>query len=362
MHCDTPGRMLSEGLKLGERHEYTQVDIAGMREGGVDASFFAVFASATNNTPLESVKAGFEILDMIVEEVGRYPDDLALATTADEVLRAKQEGKIAILLSVEGGHMIDSSLAVLRDFRRLGARSMTLTHSAPTAWASAAESDEGPDGLTDFGKDVVREMNRLGMLVDLSHGADKSFWDAIETSKAPIITSHSCCRAVASHPRNMDDDMLQALAKNGGVIHLAYYAAMLDDDYRARLGEIADIGAKRSKARSELAGNKEELSAALWQLNLEEVERIGQVPLSRLIDHFEHAATVAGVDHVGFGSDLDSVRLFVPQGLERIQDTPNLAAGLRERGFSEEDTAKMMGGNTFRVLQEAEQVAAELSG
>ena len=186
LHIGTPSRMLSEGLSLGESTSYSCVDIPKMRQGGLNAGFFAVFSSARNKTPLESVKQALEITDLIVEEVSRYPDDLFLATTSDDVLRAQREDKIGILLGVEGGHMIDSSLEVLRQLYRLGARYLGLTHSGNTPWVGAAEYDDGPEGLTEFGKEVVREMNGLGMMIDMAHASEKAFYDTIDTSRAPI--------------------------------------------------------------------------------------------------------------------------------------------------------------------------------
>jgi membrane dipeptidase len=358
LHIDTPSRLVSEGLNLAESHYYTCVDIPKMKQGGLNAGFFAVFAPARNVTPLESVKQALTIIDVIVQEVNRHPADLFLATTADDVLRARRERKIGILLGVEGGHMIDSSMEVLRQLYRLGARYMGLTHSGNTPWVGAAEYSDGPKGLTDFGKDVVREMNRLGMMIDLSHASDQSFYDAVEVSKAPILNTHAACRTVANHPRNLTDDMLKALARNGGVLGIAYYAAMLDDDYRSRLPQLAEINRKRAEVGAKFKEDKKRLAEELWQLNLADVKTIGQPPLSRLIDHIEHAAAVAGIDHVGLGSDFDSIGLKLPEGLEDIGKTPNLVAALKQRGFTDEQIRKVMGGNALRVMQRAEAVAA----
>lgn len=356
MHIDTPSRMVSEGLNLADSEWYTCVDIPKMRAGGMNAGFFAVFAPARSMTPVEAVKQALRITDVIVEEVKRHPKDLVLATTSEEVLRAGREGKIAILLGVEGGHMIDSSLEVLRQLYRLGARYLGLTHSGNTPWVGAAEYSDGPKGLTDFGKDVVREMNRLGMMVDLSHASDQAFYNAVEVSKAPILNTHAGCRAVANHPRNLTDDMLKALKRNGGVLGIAYYTGMLDDGHRARFGELGEINKKRAEIQREVK-DKKRLSEELWRLNQEEVKRIGQPPLSRLVDHIEHAVKVAGIDHVGVGSDFDSIGTKVPAGLEDIGKTPNLIAEMRKRGFTDEEVGKVMGGNMLRVMQKAEAVA-----
>ena len=358
LHIDTPSRLVGEGLNLSESPEYSQVDIPKMRQGGLNAGFFAVFSSARNKTPLESVKDALTITDVIVEEVARHPDEMFLATTSDDVLRAQRDGQIGVMLGVEGGHMIDSSIEVLRQLYRLGARYLGLTHSGNTPWVGAAEYDDGPEGLTDHGKQIVREMNRLGMMADLSHASEKAFFDTIETSSAPILNTHAACRAVADHPRNLTDEMLKALAANKGVLGVAYYAAMLDDEYRSKLPQLREIGRKRGEVRKQFAGDLKKLSEELWKLNLADVEMIGAPPLSRLVDHIEHAATVAGIDHVGLGSDFDSVGLKLPLGLEHIGKTPNLVEALTARGFSAEDVGKVMGGNALRALREAEAVAA----
>ncbi len=354
LHIDTPSRLVSEDLDLGESPEFSQVDIPKMRAGGLHAGFFAVFSPARSKPPSESVKDALLITDVIVERVKRHSDDLVLGTASEDALRAQQEDKIAIFLGVEGGHMIDSSVEVLRQIYRLGARYLGLTHSGNTPWIGAAEYDDGPEGLTDQGRRIVHAMNRMGMLADLSHASERAFFDTIETSSAPILNTHAACKAVANHPRNLTDEMLKALAQNGGVLGVAYYAAMLDDEYRSRLPELRAIGQRRSTVRSEYADDKRRLSEELWKLNLAEVDAIGAPPLSRLVDHIEHAATVAGIDHVGLGSDYDSVGLRLPQDLEHIGKTPNLVAAMKDRGFSDDDVAKVMGGNALRALREAE--------
>jgi membrane dipeptidase len=358
LHIDTPSRLVSEGLNLAESHWYTCVDIPKMKQGGLNAGFFAVFAPDRSITPVEAVKEALKIIDVIVEEVNRHPADLFLATTANDVLLAQRERKIGILLGVEGGHMIDSSIEVLRQLYRLGARYLGLTHSGNTPWVGAAEYSDGPKGVTDFGKEVVREMNRLGMIIDMSHASDQSFYDVIEISKAPILNTHAACRKIANHPRNLTDDMLKALARNGGVLGVAYYGGMLDDEYRARFSQLAEINRKRGEVGEQFKDDKKRLAEELWKLNLAEVKTIGQPPLSRLVDHIEHAAAVAGIDHVGLGSDFDSIGLKLPEGLEDIGKTPNLVAALKRRGFTDEQILKVMGGNALRVMQEVEAVAA----
>lgn len=357
LHIDTPARLVSEGLNLAEASPYNCVDIPKMKQGGLNAGFFAVAAPARSMTHLEAVKQALKTIDVIVEEVKRHPADLLLATTSADVLRARRENKIGILIAIEGGHMIDSSLEVLRQFYRLGARYMGLTHSGNTPWVGAAEYPDGPKGLTEFGREVVREMNRIGMMVDLAHASEQAFYDAVETSRTPVLNTHAACRKIANHPRNLTDDMLKALAKNGGVLGVAYYGGMLDDDYRSRFPQLAAIGRQRAEAVKQFKDERKRLAEELWKLNMAEVRTIGQPPLSRFVDHIEHAASVAGIDHIGIGSDYDSIGLKLPEGLEDIGKTPNLIAALKKRGFIDEHVAKIMGGNALRVMQKAEAAA-----
>lgn len=357
LHIDTPSRLVSERLNLAESPEYSQVDIPKMRQGGMHAGFFAVFSPARRKAPVESVKDALSITDVVVETVKKHPEHLLLGTTSADATRARAEGKIAVFLGVEGGHMIDSSVEVLRQLYRLGARYLGLTHSGNTPWVGAAEYDDGPEGLTDLGREIVKEMNGLGMMPDLSHASDRAFFDTIETSSLPILNTHAACRAVANHPRNLSDEMLKALAENGGVLGVAYYAGMLDDEYRSQFPKLAEIGRQKSNVRQEFTNDKKRLSEELWKLNLAEVDLIGAPPLSRLVDHIEHAATVAGIEHVGLGSDFDSVGLRLPAGLEHIGKTPNLIEAMKERGFSDADVAKVLGGNVMRVMQATEPAA-----
>ena len=357
MHIDTPGRLVRERLDLSESYVYTHVDIPKMRQGGLTAGFFAVSTPARSQEPVSAMKNGLLISDAVIREVERHPDDLVLARSSTDVLEARANGKVAILLAIEGGHMIDSSLEVLRHLHRLGVRYMGLTHSGNTPWIGAAEYDDGPEGLTDFGREVVREMNHLGMLADLSHASDQAFFDAVDVSTAPIINTHAACRGIANHPRNLTDDMLRALAGNGGVLGVCYYAGMLDDEFRASMAQLGELNQRRGAIRTEFADQPTRMSEELWKIETAGVDLIGQIPIDRLIDHIAHAADVAGIDHVGIGCDYDSVGLKVPEGLEHIGLTPNLVAALAARGFSDEEVAKIMGGNMLRVMEAAEAVA-----
>jgi membrane dipeptidase len=357
LHADTTQRILDEGIDLAKRYPDGQVDIPRMREGGITAMFFASNPNSRELTPLESIRRALLEIDAVREEVARHPGDLVLAESADEIESAKRDGKIAILIGVEGGHVIDSSLAVLRSLYVLGARYMTLTHFTNTPWADSSGEPPRSHGLTEEGKAIVREMNRLGMMVDISHVSDETFFDALETSEAPIIASHSSMRKFSEHPRNLSDQMLQALAKKGGVVHINYYNAYLDEDYRLRSATAKDLDEKDAAVRAKYADDPKRLAEEARKVNAERIARFGRVSLERLLDHFDHAIQVAGIDHVGLGSDFDGVEDLLPAGMEDVSKIPNLVRGLMERGYSDEDVEKVLGRNTLRVMREVEAVA-----
>ena len=356
LHCDTPMLIADEGYDLGQRHDYAEVDIPRLREGGVTGVFFSIYTTVSQS-PASAKQRSFEIIEAVVREVGRHPDELILATRSDDAVRAKDEGKIAIFMGVEGGHTIDSDLDVLRNHFEKGVRYMTLTHSANTPWAGSSGEEDRTKGLTEFGREVVRTMNRLGMMVDISHVSDPTFFDAIAVAKAPLIASHSSCRALSNHPRNMTDDMLRALAKNGGVAHINFYNEFLDDRHRVYAPEYSDLSKKAAAVRKTFADDRKQRSIELRKIDLERLKRTGRVPFERLLDHFEHAVTVAGVNHVGLGSDFDGVSAQTPEGMEDISKVPNLVEGLRGRDFPDHDIAKILGGNTLRVMKAVEQAA-----
>jgi len=330
-----------------------------MRQGHVTGVFLSIWTDAVGYTPPESIRRALEQIDAVRRAVAQHPAELALAGTADQILAAKKRGQIAILMGVEGGHMIDSDLAVLRTYFELGARYMTLTHTENTPWADTSSHPPAHNGLTDFGRQVVREMNRLGMMVDISHVSDKTFYDAVETSAAPVIASHSSCRALADVPRNMTDDMLRALAKNGGVVHINYFEGFLDRGFMDRLDALKDDQAQQDALEGQAPkfGDRSQLDSAVRAINAQRIAKLGRLPLSRLLDHFDHAIKIAGVDHVGLGSDFDGADDLFPEGMEDMSKIPNLVRGLMERGYSEEDILKILGGNTLRVMREVEQAS-----
>jgi membrane dipeptidase len=359
LHDDTTQMILDEGYNLADRHAFGQVDIPRMRAGHVSGIFMSIFVDAGVYTPAEAVRRSLAEIDAVRRETARHPNDLLLATTADEILAARERGRMAILIGIEGGHAIDSDLSILRTYFNLGARYMTLTHSSPTPWADSSGKPPAHNGLTDFGKQVVREMNRLGMMVDISHVADKTFYDALEVSSAPVIASHSSTRALASAPRNMTDDMLRALSKKDGVVHINFFEGFLDDGFSKRFGDLKSEPAEQNKIEAAMLkfGDRARGAAELRRINGQIIAKLGRIPLSRLLDHFDHAIKVAGIDHVGLGSDFDGVNDQLPEGMEDISKIPNLVAGLMDRGYSDADILKVLGGNTLRVMREVEAVA-----
>ena len=361
LHDDTTQMILDEGYNLAEKHDYGQVDIPRMRIGNFSGIFFSIWTDSDRYTPLESIRRALEEIDAVRREVARHPADLELADTADQIVAAKKRGHIAVLMGIEGGHQIDSDLAVLRSYYELGARYMTLTHTNNTPWADSSSKPPAHNGLTDFGRQVVREMNRIGMMVDISHVSDKTFADALAASSAPVIASHSSCRALANVPRNMTDDMMRALAAKGGVVHINFYEGFLDQGFEARLAKLKAEQAEQDAIDSATPkfGDRSRNGPEVRKINVQRIAKLGHVPLSRLLDHFEHAVKVAGVDHVGLGSDFDGVSDMVPSGMEDASKIPNLVAGLMDRGFSDDDILKILGGNTLRVMRAVEAAAKQ---
>jgi membrane dipeptidase len=292
---------------------------------------------------------------------------MTMAYSVEDIKRAHKQKKLAALMGIEGGHSIENDLHLLRDFYRLGVRYMTLSWSNTNEWADSSGDIDDPkiqhhNGLTDFGKQVVLEMNRLGMMVDISHVADKTFWDAIATTKAPLIASHSCARALTDHPRNMTDDMLRAVAKNGGVVQVNFYSAFVDESYRKAAEEQKK---EREAAVDEYVAKKKAMGQRVMYLDKDRIERewaakIPRPPLESLIAHIDHIAKVAGVDHVGLGSDFDGVSGATPTGIDSPADLPKITQALLDLGYSAEDIDGILGGNLLRVFSEVERVSREM--
>jgi membrane dipeptidase len=361
-HDDTTQRLLFEkGFDIGVRHGNGNIDIPRMKEGGLDALFFSIWVPSDVTGP-PAVKRAMDLIDAVHEAVRTHPNDLMLATTAADIRRAAAEHKIAALMGVEGGHMIDDDLRVLRDYAALGVRYMTLTHFKNNDWADSSTDTPAHNGLTDFGKDVVREMNRLGMMVDISHTSDKTFYDAVAVSRAPVIASHSSCRAISHHPRNMTDDMLRALAKNGGVIMINYEVSFLSEEYRvASEKKDGDVVAQLDAMSKKCGGNEACSTLESARVNREAMMSgaLPKVTWEKIVDHIDHAVKVAGIDHVGLGSDFDGATM--PIGMEDASKLPKLTEALLQRGYSDADIRKILGGNILRVMEQVEKTAAAMA-
>jgi len=358
-HNDITSPITDQGFDLGTRDTsgHTQTDLPRMKEGGLDAEFFAIYVAASYARNGGSARRALEMIDGVYEQARRHPGSLEMAFTSDDIRRIAKSGKIAALMGIEGGHAIEDSLGALRQFYRLGVRYMTLTHTNTNNWADSSGDINLPnvkhhDGLTDFGKEVVREMNRLGMMVDISHVADKTFWDAIAVSEAPMIASHSSSRALTDVPRNMTDEMLAAVGKKGGVVMVNFAKGFVNTkavkpspEVQAKIDEIRQRSGDLRQARAEI----EKLTGPP-----------PQVPLEMLIEHFVHIAQVAGIDHVGIGSDFDGVGGQLPEGMEDVSKLPNITYELLKRGYSEADVKQVLGENLLRTMAEVERVAKKL--
>ena len=360
-HDDTTQRLLDGEFDLAARNADGSIDIPRMRDGNLSAIFFSIWIPSKVTGP-EAVKRALEQIDAVREQVRKHSKDLALATTAAEIREARKQGKLAALMGVEGGHMINSDLAILRTYAALGVRYMTLTHSGNDEWADSSTDKPVHNGLTDFGKEVVREMNRLGVMVDISHVSDKTFYDALEVSKAPMIASHSSCRAICDAPRNMTDQMMKDLAAKGGVIHINYHVGFLSQEFRNAEKADPEINKAISAEIQKRCGENEACQLLEGdRLTRENVEKgkLPRIEWTKIIEHIDHAAKVAGVDHVGLGSDFDGANM--PYGMEDATKLPQLTEALLRKGYSEGDVKKILGENTLRVMREVERVSRELN-
>lgn len=367
-HADTPQRFLYENFDIGstDPKDIGHISLDKARAGNLGAEFFSIWADP-ETTSGHFAKSTFDMIDSVYEQAARHPDRMMMAFSVADIERAHKQKKLAALMGIEGGHSIENDIRLLRDYYRLGVRYMTLSWSNTNEWADSSGDIDDPkiqhhDGLTGFGKQIVLEMNRLGMMVDISHVADKTFFDAIATSKAPVIASHSSARALTNHPRNMTDEMLRAVAKNGGVVEANFYSAFIDEGYR----KAAE--AQKKDAEAAVDARVAELRAAgkpVTYLDKDQIERewaakIPPPPLKSLIDHIAHMAKVAGVDHVGLGSDFDGVSGAMPEGINSAADLPKITQALLDRGYSAEDIHKILGGNLLRVFGEVERVSREM--
>ena len=358
-HVDTPWYVVDEGYDLGEEHTYYEADIPRLKRGHVGAVFFGIAVENQAYPPHLWIPCALELIDAVHEQARRHARDLEVAYTADDVRRIHRAGKVAALMGVEGGHIMQNSLPVLRDYYRLGVRYMTLTHFKTNDWADSSNDAAVHNGLTAFGRDVVREMNRLGMMIDISHVSDKTFYDALELSRAPLIASHSSLRAFSNIPRNMSDEMIRALAGKGGVVFINFNAAYLDQqawDVFARNRDQRDRDIAAMMALHQGDARRWEMKRAIQRRYQAMLPKVGIDAVLRTIDH---AVKVAGADHVGLGSDFDGISGMAPVGLEDVSKYPALVRGLIGLGYTDQDMRKILGENLLRVMHAAEQAAAQ---
>jgi membrane dipeptidase len=367
-HADTPQRFLDDNFDIGstDPKDFGHISLDKARNGNLGAEFFSIWVEPETNQG-HFAQHTLDLIDSVYVQAARHPDRMTMAFSVDDIERAHQQKKLAALMGIEGGHSIENDIHLLRDFYRLGVRYMTLSWSNTNEWADSSGDIDDPkiqhhNGLTDFGKQVVLEMNRLGMMVDISHVADKTFWDAIAVTKAPVIASHSSARASCNAPRNMTDDMLRAVARNGGVVDVNFFAGFLDQNYwnAVRAQQKEQEAATHAYLEKLKAEGKQVTYADEDRITREWIAKIPRPPFAVLIDHIDHIAKVAGVDHVGLGSDFDGVSGATPAGMDSAADLPKITQALLDRGYSAEDIRKILGGNVMRVFKEVERVSREL--
>jgi membrane dipeptidase len=371
-HADTPQRMLDEHYDLTQPLNGGYLNFASAKAGNLGAEFFSIWVEPKLYEG-HYARRTLELIDAVYQQAAAHPDQMMMAASPEDIERAHREHKLAALMGIEGGHSIEDSLGLLRDYYRLGVRYMTLTWSNSNNWADSSGDIDDPtvhhtqDGLTDFGKDVVYEMNRLGMMVDISHVADRTFYRAVITSRAPVFASHSSARALTAAPRNMTDDMLRAVARSGGpnshggVIMVNFYSGFISDAWRnawnaqapeRQAAEAAQVAQWKAEGRTVTYGMTDALDRQ-W------ATKIPRPPLSDLIDHIDHVAKVAGIDHVGLGSDFDGIPSS-PEDIDSAADLPKITAALLARGYSAEDCRKILGGNFLRFFRDVEATAKQL--
>lgn len=333
-------------------------DIARLKAGGITGEFFSIYVGGNSLKTGGAMRRAMDLIDATYREVERNPSDLTMCTTAAEIRQAKKQNKICALMGLEGGYMIENSLYALRIFHRLGARYMTLTHNVSHDWADAHRGEVKNNGLSDFGKEVVREMNRLGMLVDISHVSDKVMNDVLDVTTAPIIASHSGARGVSNHTRNVPDDVLKRVAQNGGVIMINFYPSFLDERTSKEENErAARLRPQLEALREQYKDNREAYNEAERKLLVENPIYIADY--KRIVDHIDHIKKVAGIDIVGIGSDYDGVP-FLPAGMEGAEDLPLVTYEMLRRGYTEEEIRKVLGENFLRAFEKAQQVAGNV--
>jgi len=359
-HDDTTQRFFSKSFDLAKRNPDGHIDIPRMREGGMNAIFFSIWIDGRTMGP-PAIQKALDQIDAVHENVRRNSGDMVFCRTADDIRRAHKEGKIAALMGVEGGHMIGNDIRMVRIFGDLGVRYMTLSHFYNDEWADSSTDKPAHNGLTDYGKDIVREMNRQGIMVDISHVSDKTFYDALEVSKSPLVASHSSCRALCNHPRDMSDDMIKALASKGGVLQINYEKSFIDQAYKDAMDKLSGgVVALFDQLKKECGDDEECLGKKLNEREKQAVAdgKLPHVSWERIIDHIDHAVKLVGADHVGLGSDFDGATM--PEGMDDCTHLPQITEALMRKGYSDDDIRKILGGNILRVMEANEKVARAL--
>src|SRR5450755_259746 len=359
-HDDTTQRFFSKDFDLGKRNPSGHVDIPRMREGGLSAIFFSIWIDGRTMGPL-AIQRALDQIDAVQQNVRKYSKDLAFARTANDVRHAHEQGKIAVLMGIEGGHMLGNDIRMVRIFSDLGVRYMTLSHFYNDEWADSSTDKPAHNGLTNYGKEIVREMNRTGILVDISHVSDKTFYDALEVSKAPLIASHSSCRALCNHPRDMTDEMIKALAAKGGVIQINYEKSFIDQSYKDASDKLfGGVVAIMDQLVKACAGDDACVEKKMAEQEKQAVAdgKLPHVTWEKIIEHIDHAVKLVGADHVGLGSDFDGANM--PEGMEDCSKLPKITEALLRKGYSESDIRKILGENTLRVMEQVERVSKEL--
>ena len=361
-HNDLPWELRTKGspnfqkIDIAQPQPEMHTDIPRLRQGGVGAQFWSVFVPADTAYNGTALTQTLEQIELVRAMVRRYPESFEIALTAADVERIWKQGMIASLIGVEGGHAIENSLNVLRQLYEMGARYMTLTHSDSLDWADSATDDEKNNGLSPFGEEVVREMNRLGMLVDISHVSIPTMKHALRVTRAPVIFSHSSARAIADHPRNVPDDVLELTSRNGGLVMVNFFSGFVVPSAARQTADRMDhIRELEQKYNGDQNAVRKELQK--WTVK----HPLEQGTIHDVLDHIEHIIKIAGIDHVGLGFDYDGVPL-LPTQLEDVSTYPYITQGLLDRGYGEVEIRKILGGNLLRVMRAAEHVAAEVSG
>ena len=362
-HNDIPSPMVDEDFNLatnsvGMFHkdgDPFHTDLARFKQSGITGEFFSIYVSGSTLKTGGAMRRAMDMIDATMREVEKHPNELTFCTTAADIRRAKKQNKVCALMGIEGGYVIENSLYALRNFYRLGIRYMTLTHNVSHDWADAHRDEPKNNGLSPFGKEVVKEMNRLGMLVDISHVSVKTMSDALDVSTAPIIASHSSARGVADHTRNVPDEILKRVAQNGGVIMINFYPAFLDEKYNS------DENARTARLKPEIDALREKYKDDPQAFNEAERKLLAENPIdipsyTRIVDHIDHIKKVAGIDIIGIGSDYDGVPL-LPAGMNGMEDLVLVTYEMLRRGYTEQEIRKVLGENFLRAFSKAEQIA-----